>query len=227
MSAMTIWGCASKVGGIAAEVDSSGETIGGHSYDEIALELPADGVIVDLDHDGEARGSLVYGEIADDDRVNVVAVLEDGRWLDAVEEPIYFSPCMEMVGNGVHERSYIAREAQLLGLALTLSPLTLGAQPIKHLAGDVRNTVDRMSWPGFSSPSNHPLLHRAVDHLATFPRVELRHRTASRLLDLRERSSPAWHGLKPGDRAPSDLESRMLPNGLWRSGHAGRVLRVR
>jgi hypothetical protein len=49
------------------------------------------------------------------------------------EQDIYFSPELPMIGPGVHERSYIAREAKLLDLALTLSPATLGAWPMSWM----------------------------------------------------------------------------------------------
>ena len=54
--------------------------------------------------------------------LNLVGVLDDGGWLDRVDEPIYLSGLYEMRGNNLDGTSYIAREAQLLAAALTLSP---------------------------------------------------------------------------------------------------------
>jgi hypothetical protein len=225
MSATTLWGCASRIGGLAVEQSAHGETIGGHSYDELALELPDRGVALDLDHQpGTQCGTLVYGEVADDGRLNVVAVLDDD-WITRVEEDVFWSPEMEMVGDVLHD-SYVARLAELRSLALTLSPLTVGAQPVRFRSGDVRSSADRQGWE-ISWRSQAPLLARAVDHLDGFPRTGLRHRSASRLVDLRQRDGGAWHGLREGDPAPADLRSRVLPNGYWRSGHAGRILSVR
>jgi hypothetical protein len=73
-----------------------------------------------------------------------------------------------------------------------------------------------------ATDSSDPLLGCAIEHCSR----ELQHRSASRIVDLRERAAD-WQGLRPGDRVPSDWNSRVLPNGLWRSAHAGRIIRVR
>jgi hypothetical protein len=72
---------------------------------------------------------MIYGEVAADARVNIVAVIEDGDWLDRVDEPIYFSTEMAMSGDRIRERSryWVAERAHLLGIALTMDPLTAGA----------------------------------------------------------------------------------------------------
>jgi hypothetical protein len=195
---------------------TSGEVAGGHAYDEIELELPERGLAVDLDHDGQRRGEVVYGEVAKDGRINVVAVLDEGDWLDQVEEPVYFSPELTMIGGSVGngKTSYIARIAELRSLALTLDPLGLGARPVSWRSGDARRRPDRSGWAGIW---REPLLHRAVEH-----GLETRSR---RLVDLRAQADD-WHGLKPGDVAPTDWGSRRLPNGLLRSAHVGRIIRV-
>jgi hypothetical protein len=220
---VTVWGTASKVGGIAAELSPSGTVIGGHSYDEISLELPDEGIVVDLDHaPGSEVGSVVYGEVSESGQVNLVGVV-GGVDLDAAEEPIFFSPSLTMIGGSVGDGdiSYIARIAELRSVALTLSPLTLGAQPVRWRAGDLRSSVDRAQWP-ISVGSSDPLLGRAIEHCSR----ELRHRSATRIVDRRPGDDYAVFGLRPGDRAPADLRSRTLPNGL-RIGPPGRILSVR
>ncbi len=108
---VTIWGRASTIRGLACERSATGRIIGGHSYDDLALELPDDGVPVDLDHDGEPLGRLIYGEIAKGGGVDVVAVLDNDR-IQQVEHDVFFSPLLMMIGDGVNERSYIARRAR-------------------------------------------------------------------------------------------------------------------
>jgi hypothetical protein len=82
---------------------------------------------------------------------------------------------------------------------------------------------------GFSA-WNEPLLFRAFEHFGSRSletrsrRLETRSR---RLVDLRERAAD-WHGLREGDLvSPGEFQSRRLPNGLWRSGHRGRILSIR
>jgi hypothetical protein len=89
---------------------------------------------------------------------------------------------MAMSGDRIRERSrWVADRAHLLGIALTMDPLTAGAVPIKRRSGDVRSRADRRTWP-MSWRSSDPLLARAADYAGT----ELRTR-ARRLIDLRER----------------------------------------
>jgi hypothetical protein len=226
MSATTVWGCASRTGGLAAETSVTGRVIGGHSYDELALELPEHGIDVDLDHEaGTELGQLIYGEVAADGRLNVVCVLDDDRLAKVLaEQPVFFSTEIAMAGGRINERSssYVADRATLLGIALTVDPLTVGATPIKWRSGDCRRESDRYSWP-MSWRTNDPLLARAVDHVGT----DLRTR-ARRLVDLRQRDDDyAYLGLKEGDLVrPGKVHSRELPGGL-RRGAPGRILSVR
>jgi hypothetical protein len=175
----TIWGTASKIGAIAAGYSRWGELVDAHSYDELAVELPEGGVSVDLDHDDQAIGRLVYGEIAEDGRLNCVAVLDDDT-IRQVEQDVFWSPTFVMVGD-VRHRSYIAREAQLLGLSLTLSPATLGAAPIRWREGDVRDPASHRWWP--MSWRSDQLLERAANSVAGSWR--LRSRVTERLVDRR------------------------------------------
>jgi hypothetical protein len=223
MGAMTIWGTATRIGGLAAELSSSGRIIGGHSYDEIALELPEDGILVDLDHAaGTECGELVYGEVAPDSRVNVVAVLDDDR-ISRIDQDVYFSCEMAMFGDHIRDRSssYIADRAMMIGLGLTMSPLTVAATPIRWRSGDVRRSSDRFSWP-VSWRSADELLGRALDHVGG---QDLRTRTRH-LVDRRPRDDD-YPGLREGQHvAPGQVRSGQLPNGLRIAGAAGRVLRV-
>jgi hypothetical protein len=217
----TVWGTASRIGGIAAERDALDRFVSGHSYRDLATELPEDGVALDLAHDGWPIGQLIYSEIADDDRVLAVGVLDDGDWLERVEQPIYFSPQFVMCGDVRHD-TYIADRAELIGLSLTLRTKTLGANPVNWRAGDVRSSSDRYTWP-LSWQSNAPLLRRALDHLGG----ELRCRSASatRIVDRRpDPDAPPTWGLKPGDPAPAHLIRSTLPNGL--RVRPGKILRV-
>jgi hypothetical protein len=152
-------------------------------------------------------GELVYGEITDADAVNVVCVLDnDGIAEAAAEQPVYFSPELAMYGD-VEKPTYIANRAELIGLALTFSPATLGAVPLEWRRGDVRSGVDTRRWP-LSWQYQHPLLERAERHLRG-QRLQLRTRHRARhLVDLR-----GGHDAQP--------------TGPLRHGAPGRILSVR
>jgi hypothetical protein len=220
VSAATISATLGRVAGLAAHYSDYDDSLtAAASFDEIDLELGS--AIIDTDHDGKPRGQLVYAEVTDQDRLQVVGVIDEGDWLDELDEPVFLSGTYEMRGNNVRQDFYVAREAQLLGASLTLEPANLDARPLRSYRGDLRDAGDRRSWP-ISTASSNPLLGRAIEQCTR----ELQHRSASRIVDLRERAAD-WHGLRPGDPVPSGWESRRLPNGLWRSGHAGRILSVR
>jgi hypothetical protein len=163
---------------------------------------------------------LIYGEVADDGRVKIVCVLDDDR-ISRIPGHIYFSTEMAMSGERIRprSRSYIADRAHLLGIALTMAPLTTGAVPIKRRSGDVRSRTDRRSWP-ISWRTSDPVLARAADYAGT----DLRTR-ARRLVDLRPRDDNPWR-LREGQPAPADLVPTRLPGGL-RRGAPGRILGVR
>jgi hypothetical protein len=84
-----------------------------------------------------------------------------------------------MRGNGVRERSYVAREAQMLAASLTFEPASHEARPLRWRPGDIRERVDRSRWP-LSWRTDDPLMRRAVEYGWT-----LRTRTASRIVDRR------------------------------------------
>jgi hypothetical protein len=173
---------------------------------QVSLELPPDGCPVDLDHDGRKIGEVVHAKLRCDDRLPVVAVI-DGLELDRAEQPVYFSPMMMMmmIGDGVHERSYVARKAELLGLSLTFATRRVAPRPIEWLPGDVRIAADRGSWP--FSTLRIPWIERAAQ-------LERRHK-AERILDLRERSD-----------ATADLQYEG-PRGRLQYVAPGRILSVR
>jgi phage head maturation protease len=149
-----------------------------------------DGVIVDCDHDHREYVRLVYAELDDDQALRCVAVLH-GDQLANVDEPVFFSPEVELVGD-VAKSICVARSASLLGLSLTLSPATLAAQPVKFHPGDIRRTTDRYKWPG-SWRWSDPLLGRAVDNLGGGLGVE--QRSATQIVDRRRRRFPP---IEPG-----------------------------
>jgi hypothetical protein len=218
MSAATITATLGKLGGLSVATDSLGELAGASSFDEVDLELGS--AMIDADHDQRRRGEIVRAEIGETGQLAVVAVLDEGDWLAEVEEPVYLSGMYEMRGKDVRRDFYVAREAQLLGASLTLSPANLDARPLRWYRGDLRSSADRAHWP-ISVGSNDPLLGRAIEQCSR----ELQHRSATRIVDLRERAG-TFHGLRPGDPAPRDLQSRTLPNGL-RIGPPGRIISVR
>jgi hypothetical protein len=180
-------------------------------------------VPIDLDHDHRPIGQLAFGEIADDGRLNCVAVLDDDA-ITLIEQPVYFSTECLMLGADVRERSYVAREAQLLSLALTCAPATVGAREVSWLRGDFRDSTTRRTWP-IGWRSDAPLVARALDHQGS----SLRTRSAARLVDRRadagsdypwgELSAHAW-------RARGDCGHRR-PEGGPRYGPPGRILSVR
>jgi hypothetical protein len=219
VSAATISATLGRVGGLAAHYSAFDTLTGAASFDEIDLELGS--AMIDADHDGKPRGQLVYAEVGEAGQLQVVGVIDEGDWLAELDEPVFLSGTYEMRGNNVKRDFYVAREAQLLGASLTLEPANLDARPLRWYPGDLRSSADRRQWP-ISVGSNDPLLGRAIEQCTR----ELQHRSVSRIVDLRERAAD-WHGLRPGDPVPSGWESRRLPNGLWRSVHAGRILSVR
>jgi hypothetical protein len=224
---VTVWGDAGGPRTIAEERVRWGALemhAGAHSYDELSLELPDGGITVDAAHDPEQPlGELVYAELGSDDRLRCVAVVDERLDERVFEEhEVFFSPQLEMRGKGIDDgNTYIAREAGVIGLALTLATKRIGAWPLRHRAGDLRSEVDRGSWP-IGWRRDAPLLARALDGMAGIPRAELRHRTASRIIDLHPDED-----LPPGLREgmPVARPRQQLAGGL-RYGAPGRVLKV-
>jgi hypothetical protein len=89
VSAATITAVLGKVGGLAAHYSDFDTLTGAASFDEIDLELgPA---IIDVDHDGQPRGVLTYVEVTDQDRLQVVGVIDEGDWLEQIDEAVFLS----------------------------------------------------------------------------------------------------------------------------------------
>jgi HK97 family phage prohead protease len=194
----TVWGVATKVDGAAAWYNRFGSVTEAHSFRSLALELPDGGIAVDCDHDHQQYGNLVYAELGDDQALRCVAVV-DGD-LTQAEEPVYFSPELELRGD-VDKPICVAREAALLGLSLTFSPATIGAWPVSIRAGDIRRSVDRGKWPA-SWKYYDPLLERALDHLDSAGIVGIEQRAANCIVDRRPRSLYA-----PTSRGPIEIRS--------------------
>jgi hypothetical protein len=211
---VTVWGECGGPGTLAATYNRSGQLTEARSYRELSLDLPERGVEVDCDHDGVRVGSLLFAELGDDERLRAVCAI-DGDWLADVDRPVYLSPLFEMRGQGIDRTDmYIARAAELIGLSLTFQTARIGAHPVSLRRGDLRDSSARFSsWPS-SWRSSGPLLDRALNHLGTD--WQARSRTASRVIDLRQREADY----------PLELR-RPLRRGALEHGPPGRVISVR
>jgi hypothetical protein len=217
----TIAATVARIGGLA-DHRSFGRIVEASSFDDLDLELGS--AEIDADHDGKQVGEIVHAELSPEGRLAVVGVLDEGDWLAEVEQPLFLSGTWEMRGD-VRHRCYVAREAQLLGVSLTLSPANLDAQPLSWRPGDVRSESDRRSWP-ISWSSSSPLLKRAVDSWSAVGLLELRHRTASRIVDRRDKSDGFPMPREGSWLAPGAYESLELGGGLRKSAFRGKILRV-
>ena len=232
----TVAGTATRVGEIAVEQNRFADITGAHSFRSLALELPSDAIEIDCDHDHVARGQLIYAELDETQALRCVAVLDSDE-LTRIDEPVFFSPELEMRGD-VDKQFYIAREAALIGLSLTLSPATLGARPVEIRAGDLRSRADRGQWPG-SWRWASPLLDRAQTFLDGGYGVE---RRAARIVDItaekeNERAAREWERelsrveTRPTQRRHEHVPPQFRPG--WRPGmlewsqSRGRVISVR
>src|SRR5262249_56022944 len=96
-----------------------GGLLGGEGFNEVDHELG--GSMIDLDRDGNALGEIVYAERGDQDQIEVVGVL-DGNWIERVTQAVFMAGAWQMRGSTREGRSFVAREAQLRSVALTLDP---------------------------------------------------------------------------------------------------------
>ena len=176
----TVWAVIARVGDVAAERSLTGRLLGGHAFNELDHKLG--GSMIDLDHDGNTVGEIVYAERGDQDQIEVVGVL-DGNWIERVTQPVFMSGEWEMRGSNLEARSFVAREAQLRSVALTLDPCNLAARPVQWLRGDLRRETDQRSW-SLLWRTDHPLLARAFDQLRGLGSES---RTASQIVDRRAR----------------------------------------
>jgi hypothetical protein len=139
MTACTVFGVACGERDQAAYCDQYGRVTGAHSINQLTPDLPSDGVGVNLRHSTAQIGELVYGEVGADGRLRVVTVVDDGDWLVQLGDlaaHIYWSPELIIRGPEVRTRAFVTADSgELVGLALTSSPATLGAQPVTILAG--------------------------------------------------------------------------------------------
>lgn len=121
-----------------------------------------------------ATGELVFGEIAEDGRVELVCVVDDALPApDGVK--IYYSgewQLGEVNGDGL---AFTIDKAQLTGLSIVDRPANSEASPLRWRHGDLR--CDRGGWP-LSWSTEAPLLKRAADSLERGGLVGLRTRTA-------------------------------------------------
>jgi hypothetical protein len=211
----TVYGIAAAERDLAAYYNRHGRLTGAHSIDELIPDLPDDGITVTVDHDDSLPvGRLVHGELDQDGRLLAVAVVDN--WIADYPTAIYWSAELLAVGDGVRTRSrFVADAAALTGLTVTDSPATIAAQPLRILAGDVRDPTARGAWP-ISWRIEHPVLERCVAQLGTG--YDTLQRTATRLLDRRDHDLPG-HGWIDPDGRPM--------RGPLRYGQPGRILSVR
>lgn len=178
---VTIFGRACSADDVAVHYNRYGGIRKAESFRLLIPDLPPGGVVVDLEHRGQSIGALVYAEADGAGQLDAVVVVDDADCLRDYAGPVYFSPTMLTVGDGVSRSSVaIADAAALIALALTDSPATLAPHPVTVLPGDVRAAGDRDRWV-LSWRSTHPLLARAVEQFGPTPQ----HRTASRILERR------------------------------------------
>lgn len=191
MTAVTVWGTCAVEGQPAAHYFRSGSLREAELFERMHEQLPASGVPVEVGHAGERVGQLVYGEITDDGRVDVVCVLDDDT-LTRINSDIFFSPELVCVGPADRLRAQpvsIAARAGLTAIALCTNPATVAATPIQLARGDVRNSADRSGWP-LGWRGERPLLSRCVD----YHDGDWRHRTFTRIINRRATSDPSTPG---------------------------------
>jgi hypothetical protein len=154
------------------------------------------------------------------DKLNVVAVVDDGDRLIEFDEDVYWSPLFEHRGD-VDKDVYVSRQARLLGIALTCSPATIALQPVQVRSGDLRSSFDRGGWQ-VSWGWRDPLLRRALDVLEQRGRsLGLETRAVPHVVDRRARYEE-FVPFREGMAVP-DVRH---PGGLEYSAHRGRILRV-
>jgi hypothetical protein len=169
----TCWGIAHKAGGVSRTYNRSGRIADAHMIRRLELDLPASGLEVTLDHEDTSPsiGEVVYAEVDRGDRLNVVSVV-DGDLTD-VGEPVFYSGEFDCRSRSdLSGPVWIADRAYLIGMTLTTSPASFEARPLSFMRGDIRESIDRFSWP-CSWRTSAPLLKRALEHT---PRGETRAR---------------------------------------------------
>jgi len=85
----TVYGVAARLNGVSRPVDSRGRVTGATTIKEFDYELY--GHRVNIDHDPtNIAGEIVYAELTDQDRLQLVAVL-DRDWIRHIDRDVYFS----------------------------------------------------------------------------------------------------------------------------------------
>jgi hypothetical protein len=155
----TVWGIAGGENTTAWTQTRSGQLASAHSYRELDLELPPDGIRVDLEHRGAPYvGELVHAELGTDRKLRCVAVLDVAYTED--DGQLYFSGSYA-TEDFVRSRVAIHDRVRMVGLSVTDEPGNLDAQPLRSRSGDVRRSPDRFKWP--ISWRSDQLLARAAD----------------------------------------------------------------
>lgn len=147
-----------------------------------------------------------------------VACVADAGGADRLlkyDAPIFYSPEVDMFRDGT--------DIELTGVALTDQPATLSIPAVTIFAGTPN---ERGSW--MVGGKRLDGVYRDLADEAT-ERWRHRHRDWDIHVSGHDPNSDDYPlGLREGDYVqPGQLKSRQLPNGLWKSGHAGRVLSVR
>jgi hypothetical protein len=140
----TVFGVATRIGSIAEERSATGRVMGGHSYDDLSPELPDDGVAVDLDHNGKSAAGSSTARSPTTAAYSASSYSTGPRSAVSSKTSTSRLSCSCSVPASTNAATSPAK-AQLLGLALTLNPATLGAWPADWMPGDVRRSPDRGS----------------------------------------------------------------------------------
>ena len=144
---VTVWGECGGPNTVAASRDRYGR-LSARSYRELSLELPAEGIEIDATTTGSGSAS---SSTSSSETTNGYApsVCSTATGSTDVDQPVYFSPMLEMRGHGIDRTdTYIARAAEMIGLSVTFQTARLGAHPVSGRQGDLRDPVDRFSrWP--------------------------------------------------------------------------------
>jgi hypothetical protein len=95
---ITTWGTVARARGLSHRQNRNGKLEAAWTFNDFDTQLPKDPITVTLNHrDDMAVGELVFGEIAEDGRVQLVCVVDD-LIAAADGEDIYYSGEWQLSG---------------------------------------------------------------------------------------------------------------------------------